>query len=414
MDLSAIKSWSIPEGVVTKVMSSTSLLWQLINSGRIPSEYQEVEFLLADANVGAYIDLGFNFDKGATIDISLQTSGTATATYPFGAAENSGKLRCCLSCPYSATTTAYMYGSNGSDYTASVNSNITASIKVDLHIIIKKGHLQLINLTNNSAPSAVTSQAEYTMTSNLYLFAQNYNGSPRFGHIRKIYYFKYCDINNNVICELIPCYRKSDNTPGMYDTIRKIFLTNVGSGSFVCGADVGNTEPITTTLLNLVRKSTTTATDSWFNEEYYINPTNYSNRNTTSLAACVVSNLSETSITVTEGGGGGANVTYPFLICYGTVDRRGKHYRLTWVPTGSTNTRFRLLVYNALEFQMVELDVKNGGVSVADISISTDGKTITVNDVSYTFNSVIQSIAFGFSAATSTTISYRNVILQEV
>ena len=37
---------------------------------------------------------------------------------------------------------------------------------------------------------------------------------------------------------LIPCYRKSDSEPGMYDTVTKQFFTNAGTGTFLVGNDV--------------------------------------------------------------------------------------------------------------------------------------------------------------------------------
>ena len=40
------------------------------------------------------------------------------------------------------------------------------------------------------------------------------------------------------VCDLIPCYRKSDVEIGMYDLVSKTFLTNAGNGSFTKGADV--------------------------------------------------------------------------------------------------------------------------------------------------------------------------------
>jgi len=42
-------------------------------------------------------------------------------------------------------------------------------------------------------------------------------------------------INKNgvVVQNLIPCVRKSDNKPGMYDTVSKTFYTNAGAGEFI-------------------------------------------------------------------------------------------------------------------------------------------------------------------------------------
>lgn len=38
--------------------------------------------------------------------------------------------------------------------------------------------------------------------------------------------------------DYIPCYRKSDSKPGMYDLVTKTFFTNAGTGEFVVGNNV--------------------------------------------------------------------------------------------------------------------------------------------------------------------------------
>jgi hypothetical protein len=42
-------------------------------------------------------------------------------------------------------------------------------------------------------------------------------------------------INGIPVRHFIPCYRKSDNKPGLYDTINNTFYTNAGSGEFILG-----------------------------------------------------------------------------------------------------------------------------------------------------------------------------------
>jgi len=39
--------------------------------------------------------------------------------------------------------------------------------------------------------------------------------------------------DNEILFNGIPCYRKSDNKPGLYDTVTKEFYTNQGSGEFL-------------------------------------------------------------------------------------------------------------------------------------------------------------------------------------
>lgn len=54
----------------------------------------------------------------------------------------------------------------------------------------------------------------------------------------RIYYVKVYQ-NDNAILDMIPCYRKSDGVIGMYDFVTETFFTNAAtSGEFSKGADV--------------------------------------------------------------------------------------------------------------------------------------------------------------------------------
>lgn len=235
MNFSSVKAITIPEGNVTKIAVGNTVLWEKVTS-RIPSEYQEVEWIKnsvpSSTSSGACLDLGFAFDKGAVIHLNFIAHGINGQ--PFGAAENSGKLRCMISQTASGGYT--IYGSNGSGYLGSGISGLGS--EVHFLYTIKKGSLKIEDLISGIKSNEVTTQAEYTMTRNLYLFAQNYNTAPRFLGQCSVKSFQYYDNDNNLICDLIPCYRKADGVIGMYDIVRKIFLTNAGTGSFTKGADV--------------------------------------------------------------------------------------------------------------------------------------------------------------------------------
>lgn len=230
IDFSTVKSITIPEGKVKRILSGDTVLWEAQTS-LLPSAYQQVEYITGPQSTQAYIDLGFAFDTAATIKLSYyhDTGGIQI----FGAAENSGKLRCMLS---ASGSDMLAYGSTGSAY-FSIGNNATPNAINSIDFTLQAGLAQVVNSTSGDTDSKTT-QGTYTMTNNLYLFAQNYNGTLRCAGTRQISAFRYYDQNDVLICDLVPCYRKSDGVIGMYDLARSIFLTSAGSGSFTKGADV--------------------------------------------------------------------------------------------------------------------------------------------------------------------------------
>ena len=245
MDFSTLKGLTIPEGNVTKIVDSLgAILWELKTS-RIPSEYQEVEWIQGDSQVAAYLDLGFAFDTKCYIELGYYPSSQyqSISTYLFGTAENSGTKRCMISTPYSGGIS--WYGTGTSNYVSGTSTCIFDEVN-HLTFLLEKGKFHFKNLTSDSGKQ-LTSQIECSLESNLYLLGQNYNGTRRCGGLRRVYYFRYYDKNDELICDLVPCYRKSDGVIGMYDVVRKIFLTNASNtGAFKKGADVVNTGNIIT------------------------------------------------------------------------------------------------------------------------------------------------------------------------
>lgn len=54
----------------------------------------------------------------------------------------------------------------------------------------------------------------------------------------KIYYFKYFDDKGKLQRHFVPCYRKSDNKPGMFELVTQKFHVNKASSEFVLGPDI--------------------------------------------------------------------------------------------------------------------------------------------------------------------------------
>ena len=227
-----VKALSIPEGKVTKITDgSNRVLW---SASRLPSIYQEVEWIRTVEHQASYFDLGIKFDTAARVEMGQYVHANSTCQI-FGAAENSGTVRCMLTAPFSNKIA--LYGTGASNYVSSQTLNYQLNALNKYELIWKKGELSVLNKTNNTFAS-VSHQIECTMSSNLYLFAQNYNGAARYAGLMQIHYFKYYDKNDKLICDLVPCYRKSDGVIGMYDLARDLFLTKIGSSNFVKGNDV--------------------------------------------------------------------------------------------------------------------------------------------------------------------------------
>lgn len=83
--------------------------------------------------------------------------------------------------------------------------------------------------------------ATKTATGNLYLFCEGAPTLANFAYL-KMYSVKMWD-NNQLIRDFVPCYRKIDNKPGMYDLVNGVFYTNAGSGEFIIGDEVYDVLP---------------------------------------------------------------------------------------------------------------------------------------------------------------------------
>lgn len=64
------------------------------------------------------------------------------------------------------------------------------------------------------------------------------------GFYGRCYYFVITDSSNNVLRDLIPVKRNSDNVLGLYDLVNRVFYTNAGSGIFTAGPEIGKINAI--------------------------------------------------------------------------------------------------------------------------------------------------------------------------
>lgn len=75
-------------------------------------------------------------------------------------------------------------------------------------------------------------------TTNYGIFYAGTSASSYNQFVGRIYYLELYDSNDDLIAQYLPCYRKSDNVIGMYDTVAGVFYPNNGTGTFTKGGDV--------------------------------------------------------------------------------------------------------------------------------------------------------------------------------
>lgn len=194
-----------------------------ISLARIPSEYQEVEYI--ESTGTQKIDTG-------------EIRDTAN-TYRYKGSFN-----------YSNITTRQLHGAQGSFYIGVVGGyyqtgqggtshstiEAVADTFVDFDITFDTTSGKATYTINGTSANNNCSFSNTPSYAHIFIFSLNDNTLPSSCKVSHFELYK----NGILIRNYIPCYRKSDNVIGMYDTVGRNFYTNAGTGTFLKGNDVGN------------------------------------------------------------------------------------------------------------------------------------------------------------------------------
>lgn len=198
---------------------------------RIPLEYKEIEYI---ENIGSsYINTLIKPSEVKTGSCTFMPISPTAYAYVFGASSGSSNTEVASAIGCQAGTSnlhGFWYCAN--QFTASLS---TTSVKYIISFDLTSGSM---NFTYNGVQLQQSiSTGSPTSTYPFYLFGFNYSGTNGSGNVFKgrIYSFILYGNNGNVLCDLRPCYRKSDSVVGMWDIVSKQFLINSGSGTFVAG-----------------------------------------------------------------------------------------------------------------------------------------------------------------------------------
>ena len=222
MDFSKVKSITIPEGSVSKITISNKIVWQKIDL----SPYNVLPYLVATDASRAWIDLGIPYQNGCRAEYKITHKGTGNVFGVFYTTERCrGYLepsRAIFNVGTAASNAVYprIEGlSTNTVYTITNQANPNATITVNGQT--ETSNIDTQYLTWDSSPH------------NMYLFAiHRQDTNARSQGTRVIHYFKYWDVNGNLLLDLIPVERKSDGVLGMFNKVNGQFLTNIADGTF--------------------------------------------------------------------------------------------------------------------------------------------------------------------------------------
>ena len=189
----------------------------------LPSEYQEVEYI--ESTGTQWINTGIKATNKTMIKAKLYTTNTGVSKSWFGGSINSSHSF--IFQAYGSNRYHYQYGTSGSWPTTNIQDTI---VGIEFDVEYGNGSIKINELKTEDLP--ITSFYDST---NLAIFAINGGSYPIDG---RVYYFKIFE-DDNLIRNFVPCYRKSDNVIGLYDTINGVFYTNQGTGTFGKGSNVG-------------------------------------------------------------------------------------------------------------------------------------------------------------------------------
>ena len=205
-----------------------SLIMPSQSSNRLPSEYQEVEYIQANNN--AYIKTGFLITNGIKFKYVISLS-TINEQYLLGAVKRTSPIkRSHLAC-YNNGGYQFNLGAKEDIWT---NFNPVVNTKYTIEASTKSGN----NYINIDGVSYGTGTYVYTLSS-LECYVGAVNGLDINKKIRgNIYLCEIYDGDFNLVRNLIPCYRKSDNKTGMYDLVNDTFYTSATETDFTAGPKV--------------------------------------------------------------------------------------------------------------------------------------------------------------------------------
>ena len=203
---------------------------------RLPSEYQEVEYISSSNE--QYIETWLSSDWSyLKADYKFQLLSTSSDRYDIPPFIRWPVVTWQIYQTIDGSRTNFQFGAWDDDiYLSSISTN------TDYTVVAEWNNWTLS--TNINWTTSTNSYSWWLSTHTIPIFCRWRNeslGYNAFSSI-KLYYFKLYTASNTLARDLVPCYRKSDWVIWMYDLVNNQFYTNSWSGTFSKGNDVTMSE----------------------------------------------------------------------------------------------------------------------------------------------------------------------------
>lgn len=203
------------------------MLMRTVN--RLPVEYQEVEYLESTGTQWIKTDIEGRFSVSLESEVIFTDNQDS---YSVGFLDGFFRIG---GIGYYGLKTQIGYGST---YSLGPSHSLSLSKRYKYKTILEPGNQEVYLDDVLVSTSAFAKNVDTLTGVHFGIFARLNNDSSAslFSKV-KMYYLKISD-GGELLGHFIPCYRKSDSKPGMYDTVTKTFYTNSGTSEFLVGADV--------------------------------------------------------------------------------------------------------------------------------------------------------------------------------
>ena len=205
-----------------------------VNISDVPAEYTQVEYI--GNTGGSYILTDYSPNTDTSIEIVVNVhKGTSSWQSIFGARDgvNPGGNEYAFFGRINSTYNFYPR------ITGDVSSYMAGTYDEKITITIV-GTVVTVTKADGTSYSYTQSGSLGTLINELAIFALHHDDGCVDPGIVDLYSFKIYE-NDTLVKEYIPCFRKSDNVIGLYETVNEEFLTNDGTDTFSKGPNVTKT-----------------------------------------------------------------------------------------------------------------------------------------------------------------------------